>query len=225
VQEEEEEEVRDVDMATLQKVTGRDCPSPEHRAAAQQSRFEDGPGRKALRAADLDGETGVVAWDVMASPHRTQQPSSIPIDVRASAVHGHGAYARIDFQTGQFIARYEGRRYTAAQRKRRNWDDSLTYLFDLGDGSVIDGASGGNATRHINHSCEPNSVAYEHQDENCGERWIEIEALRDIPAGAELSLDYQFDAFGNTASDYTCRCGAAQCRGTMVGAAAAVLSG
>lgn len=39
---EDENEEEEVDMATLRKVIGRDCPSPEHRAAAQQSRFEDG---------------------------------------------------------------------------------------------------------------------------------------------------------------------------------------
>jgi len=36
------------------------------------------------------------------------------------------------------------------------WNDQLTYPFGLSDGSIIDDAEGGNATRHINHACVPN---------------------------------------------------------------------
>lgn len=96
------------------------------------------------------------------------------------------------------------------------WDDTLTYLFGLSDGSVIDGADGGNATRHLNHACEPNCQAVEDQDGG-GQIALTIETTQFVPAGDELFLDYALDVdAADDPSDYPCRCGLARCRGTMV---------
>jgi SET domain-containing protein len=138
------------------------------------------------------------------------------IEVRNSPVHGAGVFATGFIAAGTAIGRYTGRRYSVAEQQSRDWNNGLTYVFGLSDGSVINGAEGGNATRLINHSCVPNCVAYEVESED-GTLHIEIESAGRIRAGQELFLDYRLDTGGGGGAGYACRCGAAGCRGTMLG--------
>jgi SET domain-containing protein len=141
------------------------------------------------------------------------------IEVRSSPVHGTGVFATGFIASGTAIGRYTGRRYGVAEQQSRDWDNALTYVFGLSDGSVINGAEGGNATRHINHACKPNCLAYEVEADD-GILHIEIESAMRIKAGQELFLDYKLDA-GAAAERgggaYVCQCGAPGCRGTMLG--------
>ncbi len=132
-----------------------------------------------------------------------------------------GVFAVRKLAAGTTLGVYTGRRYTARQVGARDWDDKLTYLFALSNGSVIDGAEGGNATRHLNHACEPNCQAVEGRDEK-KKLSISIETIRDIEVGEELFIDYtlQIDA-GEDPANYPCRCGLSSCRGTMAGVATA----
>jgi uncharacterized protein len=141
---------------------------------------------------------------------------SIPIKVRQSTIHGKGAFATRALEAGDVVGEYTGRRYAAEEVSERDWDHALTFLFGLSDGSVLDGAEGGNKTRHINHSCAPNCAAYEIESPG-GELRIVIEALRRIEVAEELFLDYSLDAGSGAPEDFSCRCGAAACRGTLVG--------
>ena len=141
------------------------------------------------------------------------------IDVRQSGIHGHGAFAAQDLHEGQRLGTYEGRRYTAWQAGRRDWNSQLTYVFGLTDGSVIDASDGGNASRHINHSCSPNCVAYEEPLAG-GKLVVAFYALREIRAGEELFLDYSLEVDETEdRSVFDCACGAPVCRGTMLAAA------
>jgi SET domain-containing protein len=136
------------------------------------------------------------------------------IEVRQSGVHGHGVFALRALRARQKIGTYTGRRY-APDQEHESWDQQLTYLFGLSDGSMIDGAQGGNETRHINHSCEPNVEAIEDSDD-AGHLVITIRALRRIRAGEELFLDYALDVGGEDPAEYPCRCGSTHCRGTLL---------
>jgi uncharacterized protein len=140
------------------------------------------------------------------------------LEVRHSAVHGQGVYATGDIAEGQRIALYTGRRIASDDQLPAIDADAPTYLFGLSDGSTIDGAEGGNATRFINHSCEPNCVAAEVRTR--GVLGIEIAAAGDIRPGQELFLDYALTV-DEDADLYACRCGSAACRGTMAGESAA----
>jgi len=136
-----------------------------------------------------------------------------------SSVHGEGAFAGRDLAEGERIGVYEGRRYSPREVKWRDWDHDLTYVFGLTDGSVIDASSGGNATRHLNHSCAPNCVAYEEQGAR-GRTIIAFYALRPIQAGEELFLDYSLEVDEAQAPEaFACACGAVACRGTMLAVA------
>lgn len=143
--------------------------------------------------------------------------SSTPhLRVSASGVHGLGAYATCDLPGGAFLGLYTGRRYTPEQIAAKSWNDQLTYLFMLSNDETIDGAKGGNATRHLNHSCAPNCEAVEEYDE-AGELNLKFQTLVEVDAGDELFIDYGLVAdAGSPASDYVCHCGAPDCRGTML---------
>jgi uncharacterized protein len=136
------------------------------------------------------------------------------IEVRHSDIHGMGAFALRGMPPGHLVGVYEGRRYSPTDEGEGPWDHSLTYLFGLSDGTLINGAEGGNATRHINHSCAPNCQACEELDED-GELHIVIRTRRRVRTGEELFIDYRLDVPDEDAAQYQCRCGAARCRGTM----------
>ena len=137
------------------------------------------------------------------------------VEVRHSSVHGHGVFAARELPPGTLVGVYAGRRY-AAHEACAMWDDGLTYLFGLSDGTLIDGAQGGNATRHLNHACEPNCEAIEEYAED-GQLIVRIETITAVCADEELFLDYALDIDeGDHPSDYPCRCGLARCRGTLV---------
>lgn len=159
----------------------------------------------------------------MTSPARDadREALSVPVpaavvEVRNSPVHGLGAFATRGLQRGHAIGVYVGRLYRAGEVATHEWDNGLTYVFGLSDGSFIDGGEGGNETRHLNHSCSPNCQAYEVLQPG-GEVQVVIEARRRIRSGEELFIDYALDIGDDDPADYPCSCGAAACRGTMAG--------
>ena len=150
-------------------------------------------------------------------PKSRSATSSTPhLRVSASGVHGLGAYATRPLPAGAFLGLYEGRRYTPAQIDAKTWDDSLTYLFKLSNDETIDGGKGGNATRHLNHSCDPNCGAVEDYDET-GRMVLRFQTLVAVDAGEELFIDYSLTADeASSPADYLCYCGTESCRGTML---------
>lgn len=136
------------------------------------------------------------------------------VEVRHSTIHGLGAFARRALQPRSEIGAYVGRLYSPGQVAARDWDNALTYVFGLSDGSIIDGSEGGNATRHLNHSCAPNCEAVEVTDDDGGLR-IVISTRRRVRLGEELFIDYALDIGNDDPADYPCQCGAPNCRGTM----------
>jgi SET domain-containing protein len=136
--------------------------------------------------------------------------------IAPSGIHGLGAFFTAPLPTRSFIGFYSGRRYTPAQLARERWDDGLTYLFSLSNGETIDGAQGGNATRHINHSCAPNCEAVEERNAK-GRLVLKIYTLAAVQEGDEAFIDYGLivdESF--QAADYPCYCAAPGCRGTLV---------
>ena len=140
------------------------------------------------------------------------------LELRRSPIHGLGGFARRDIPKGTRIIEYAGEKISNAEADRRYDDDSMqrhhTFLFILNSRTCVDAAHEGNEARFLNHSCAPNCEAVIER----GHIWID--ALTDIPAGAELVYDYQYeDDPEYTEQDlrfYACRCGAPNCRGTIV---------
>jgi SET domain-containing protein len=143
----------------------------------------------------------------------------IPLfEVRDSAIHGRGVFARRRIRAGTRIIEYTGERISHAEADSRYEDrpddDNHTFLFIVDPRTVIDAGVGGNEARLINHACDPNC---ETVIEN---RRVFIEALRDIEPGEELKYDYliqrENDDPPNVDEIWACRCGADACRGTML---------
>ena len=146
--------------------------------------------------------------------NRRRKPALDAIEVRPSAVHGLGVFARWALNAGQHLSDYRGRRLSADEVVDAP-ADGVTYLFTLSEGGYIDGRHGGNATRHLNHSCAPNCHAQEYRGPD-GRLEVRIETLREVAPDEELFLDYALVIDpSEKPEDYPCRCGAATCRGSL----------
>ena len=136
------------------------------------------------------------------------------IEVRSSGIHGRGVYARKRIKKGKAIIEYTGERIDEDEANERYHDNPSTYLFMVDDDVFIDGLAKGNEARFINHSCKPNCEALLEDDGR-----IIIYARKNIDSDTELTYDYQLTDEGPdddaVSTDYTCRCGAKKCTGTM----------
>lgn len=138
--------------------------------------------------------------------------------VRNSKVHGKGCFARKDIPKGTRITEYVGDRISWAESDKRyegyDVNDNHTFLFIVDRKTVIDGGVGGNDARYINHSCAENCESTVEKGR------VYIDAIKDIKKGEELGYDYQIGRDKNDPPNvdeiYACRCGAPNCRGTML---------
>jgi uncharacterized protein len=125
--------------------------------------------------------------------------------IRSSAIHAAGCYTTTVIRKGELVTEYTGYPMSKAEADEAFAGTSVTYLFGLGDGSmVIDGHS---MAMFINHSCRPNCET----EEIDGHVWIR--AIRNIAAGEEITYDYCLYDGGE--DEALCNCGAEKCRGTM----------
>ena len=140
------------------------------------------------------------------------------IQVRRSGVHGKGVFALQPLARDERVIEYKGQLISWPEALRRHphdpSDPNHTFFFHLDDAHVIDAGVGGNAARWINHACAPNCEA----DEENGR--VFIRALRKIRPGEELFYDYGLTIderyTPKLKREYACRCGARQCRATML---------
>jgi SET domain-containing protein len=139
-------------------------------------------------------------------------------EVRHSPVHGYGVFALRRIRKGTTIMEYLGDRVSHEEADSRyehkHPDDNHTFLFTVDSKTVIDGGVGGNDARYINHGCDPNC---ESASQN---KRIFVEAVRTIQPGEELAYDYQIQRDPedppNVDEIFACRCGAKNCRGSML---------
>ena len=149
------------------------------------------------------------------SPAKADSPA---YEVRRSDIHGNGVFARRTIEAGERIVEYTGERITsdesAIRAEQGGGPVNHTFFFSLADGNVIDGGSGGNDARFINHACEPNCEAYEEDGK------VFIYALQEIEKGEELNYNYAliYEERHTAAVKklFECRCGAPSCTGTML---------
>jgi len=160
----------------------------------------------------------------------TRRPRKVPenpklgqvnewFELRHSPIQGFGAFATCFIPKGTRIIEYVGEKISNAEADRRYDDEKMsrhhTFLFILNKKEVIDANYGGNGSMYINHSCDPNCETFIPR----GHIWID--ALRDIAPGEELTYDYMYDMDKSYTDDdlfnlYACKCGAENCRKTIV---------
>ena len=155
---------------------------------------------------------------VSPSRRKTPAPSGKRIQVRRSGVHGKGVFALQDIAEGETLIEYVGEVISWDEAQDRHphdpEDPNHTFYFHVNEDRVIDALFGGNSSRWINHSCDPNCEADEDNDR------IFIKAIRNIAAGEELNYDYGLiidePYTKKLKAEYPCWCGSANCRGTLL---------
>ncbi len=155
----------------------------------------------------------------VSSPSRSHPGASGKrIQVRRSGVHGKGVFALQDLAEGETLIEYVGEVISWDEAQDRHPHDpndpNHTFYFHVNEDKVIDALHGGNSSRWINHSCDPNCEADEENDR------IFIKAIRNIKAGEELNYDYGLiidePYTKKLKAEYPCWCGSANCRGTLL---------
>lgn len=148
--------------------------------------------------------------------------------------------SRRNIKQGQFVDQYLGEIITSeeADRRRATSKRKDVYLFALdkftdansfdprlrGPPLEVDGEFMSGPTRFINHSCDPNLRPFarlgDHADKHIHD--LALFAVRDIPAGEELTFDYvngavedDEESHKNQANLIPCLCGSSHCRGYL----------
>lgn len=123
---------------------------------------------------------------------------------------GLGVRSKDTIKKGQFVDRYVGELITAEETERRRQKSDVAqkkdvYLFELdkfkGDADrdpslantvFVDGEFRAGPTRFINHSCDPNLRIFARVGDHALKRFHDLAffAIKDIPAGTELTFDY-----------------------------------
>lgn len=109
---------------------------------------------------------------------------------------GLGVFALEDIPKGRFVIEYWG--------KLVSDDDAQyiggRYLFEIGNGKTIAGATKKNDARYINHACRPNAEV-----RIVGNK-VFIFSLKKIKQGEEITYDYGKEYFDYFIKPHGCRC-------------------
>jgi hypothetical protein len=133
-------------------------------------------------------------------------PRVADVEVQRSPIEGLGVFAARPFRVGERIRRVNVvREITPESPIREDLGERVDHC-SYPDGKVV---LFGFPDRHLNHSCDPNAWELYEGDSS----WLV--ARREIAAGEEITCDYNINIAEGTA--WPCRCGAARCRGEVVG--------
>ena len=134
---------------------------------------------------------------------------NLKTEKRVSPIQGRGLFAREAISAGEIVAVKGGTIMDAAALARLREAVSPAEI-QIEDSLYIAPGSAEEVAANIlclNHSCQPN-VGVRGQ--------ITFVAMRDIPAGAELTIDYAM-IDGNPDERMACSCGARECRKIITG--------
>ena len=119
---------------------------------------------------------------------------------------GRGVFARQDISAGTDLGRVKGKVISDPEY-------ASSYCIDLGDSMSLEPQA---PFRFLNHCCTPNchlqTFAVVYDDGTPAPAEVMVEAVADIPQGGELTIDYQWSAYGAI----KCLCGSSDCRGWVV---------
>lgn len=137
------------------------------------------------------------------------------LKVQRTPTRGWGLYVFNDVKKGDFLIEYVGELITMDEFRRRieqsieRKEEQNYYYMTMDSQRMLDAGPRGNIARFMNHSCDPNAETQKWTVN--GDTRVGLFALTDIPAGSELTFNYQFEAMGEVKK--MCLCGAKNCSG------------
>jgi SET domain-containing protein len=128
------------------------------------------------------------------------------VDVRESAIDGRGVFAAEAIPGRRKIGEIRGEAITVSEARRRAQGLLRIMIVEVSARKAIDASRSSDPMRFTNHRCRPNAQL------RIRDGRIEFYALRDIPPGEEITVDY-----GPTHHQGTlrCNCGADGCIGWL----------
>lgn len=153
-----------------------------------------------------------------AGPHcenqRFQKRAYADTSLMRSPGRGWGLQTCQALAAGDFVMEYVGELIDEKECERRLAELHIEniqnfYFLTLEKDRIIDAGPRGNMSRFINHSCDPNCETQKWTVN--GDTRVGIFAIRDIPAGTELTFNYNLECRGN--ERITCACGSRNCSG------------
>nr|XP_060643438.1 histone-lysine N-methyltransferase NSD3 isoform X2 [Anolis sagrei ordinatus] len=129
---------------------------------------------------------------------------------------GWGLRTKRNIKKGEFVNEYVGELIDEEEcrlRIKRAHENSVTnfYMLTVTKDRIIDAGPKGNYSRFMNHSCHPNCETQKWTVN--GDVRVGLFAVSDIPAGMELTFNYNLDCLGNGRTE--CHCGADNCSGFL----------
>lgn len=118
------------------------------------------------------------------------------LEVKESAVHGKGLFAKESLNDGQRIIEINGDVINADECVRRE-NEGNVYIFWKDDDIYID-TNNSDKIRYINHSCDYNCDVIEDSEK------LILIAVKNILAGEELTIDYGYDEIYQYCSCISC---------------------
>lgn len=142
-----------------------------------------------------------------AAPEVVRPPwQKFAVDVRPSAIDGHGVFAAEPLPARRKIGEIRGESISVEDARIRATRSERVMIVELSAKKAIDFSRSTDPMRYTNHSCRPNARLSIRQGR------VEFYALRAIGVGEEVTVDY-----GETHHEgrLACRCGAVGCRGAL----------
>ncbi|KAB5565367.1 hypothetical protein PHYPO_G00240510 [Pangasianodon hypophthalmus] len=139
-----------------------------------------------------------------------------PVEIFRTLSRGWGLRSINDIKKGAFVSEYVGEVIDEEEcraRIKHAQENNISnfYMLTLDKDRIIDAGPKGNQARFMNHCCQPNCETQKWTVN--GDTRVGLFALVDIPAGVELTFNYNLECLGNGKT--VCKCGAPNCSGFL----------
>jgi uncharacterized protein len=136
---------------------------------------------------------------------RSHSFSSATVEVRPSPINGLGLFAAAPLPGRRKLGELSGTLVSVPAARKAIAQLEKIYYIEVSRRYALDCADG-NGFKHLNHSCAPNCYL------RIFRRRVEVYTLREIDAGAELTIDYGLTPHKG---GMKCQCGANDCRRSL----------